>query len=169
MTSAHLPNANWKATLPILPSKTVVTIEAFEFDMSDGDVNAIVAEVTLGNTAALSIRRPIEFLGDGTAYLNDDFTSFALAVRFTDADANVIRYVLHRPDGFALNAPDYAGQTIGAAATLELWGDHTLDTITSDDYDLQLILNLLNPVGPNILAFGGPVTDTTSTIAFEEV
>lgn len=97
------------------PTRLLATLPAFTYTPTQYRTATILAEFALTNTGPVSIGRL-------PAALTDTQT-FILAVRYLDENNDVIRYVLHHPDGLNLLYPNYNGQTLEASAVLEVWSN----------------------------------------------
>lgn len=111
---------------PLLPSVVECTILAFTLANDTPTTPTIVAEYPITNNIALTIEQPFMDTLEDTTYL--------IAVRYTDTDGNVFRYILYAPDDFTILYPAYTGQKLGASAIVEIWAnpDETLITASQD-------------------------------------
>ena len=141
----------------LVPTKVVCTIEAFSLANDTPTVATIVAEYPITNTTALTIERP--FMAD----LED--TTYLVAVRYTDNDSNVFRYVLYAPDDFAILYPAYAGEKLGASAIIEIWANPAESLILAST-DITFNLNAITLYGETntALCFCSTLTDSALTL-----
>ncbi len=113
----YIPSLQIGASTQVHPQATTATIAAFSLTNTNLAYSTILAEYDLPNTAAISIRLPMQ----RSVRVN---RTFALAVRFQNEDGDIVRYVIHRPDGMTgLLYPAYAGEAIsGTDPVIEVWG-----------------------------------------------
>ncbi len=122
------PQAVGEARL-FLPTFLELVIEEFSYTHSD-TVPTIRAEYPVGNAVGFSIRRPMP-----DVVLENE--TFGLAVRYSLATGEVVRYALFKPllmDG--LLYPDYGGQKLGPSAVIEIWSMPGESPAASDGFTL---------------------------------
>lgn len=122
------------------PTRLLATLPAFTYTPTQYSTATILAEFALTNTGPVSIGRLPEAL--------TDTQTFILAVRYLDENNDVIRYVLHHPDGLSLLYPNYNGQTLQASAVLEVW---------SNIQEVSAILSTAVQIPVNTLTFASDI------------
>lgn len=119
----------------VAPLTTTAQIAAFSLTNDESSVSTILAEYPLLNAENITLGIP----------LNRDFkkyNTFFVAVRFLNANNDIVRYVLHRPnEDVNLFFPDYASQPIGAAAILEIWANPTDTIVSTNGKVLSIVIN----------------------------
>lgn len=124
-------------------------------------VAAVVAYYELSNTAALTIRRPLE------DHVIDNET-YALCASYTE-DGNTFRYVLNKPLWFdGILFPEYTGQKLGAAAKIEVWTLDDISPAVSAD-DIVLTIGPLTFQGPGQVTLCGQIPIDSTTLTAVEV
>lgn len=144
----------------IRPATVSCTIPAFILSNGEHSVSTLLAEYPLTNSTAVTIARPFQGMVE-----NSD-TSYIIAVRYTDSSGNTYRYILFNANGaFNILYPVYAGQTIGASATIEVWANKDDTTILASD-DILFMVNTITPYGVDNtpVGFCSTVADSSLTL-----
>lgn len=139
----------------IQPQFNTVTILEFSYAHAHA-VATILAEYPLDNTAAVSIRLPLQ------EAVEEDET-FGLCVRYTE-NSTTFRYVLHKPawyDGILF--PEYTGQKLGPSATLEVWALANISPAEITE-DIELTIGPLVFQTPGQIATCGQIQGESTTL-----
>lgn len=104
---------NFAALGARLPQHNAVVIPAFNEASAFNDASVILAEFPVGNTEEFAFRYPIDPAIDNETCI--------IAVRYVPEDGFAVRYILKNNANGLLHAPEYAGQTLGVGAIIEIW------------------------------------------------
>ncbi len=140
----------------IQPQFNTVTILEFSYAHAHA-VATILAEYPLDNTAAVSIRLPLQ----EAVELNE---TFGLCARYTE-NSTTFRYVLHKPawyDGILF--PEYTGQKLGISATLEVWALANISPAEITE-DIELTIGPLVFQTPGQIATCGQIQGESTTLS----
>lgn len=154
--NAFIPAQTFSAVDTCQPAFDTLVIP--EFDIENANATPTILQTcALGNTEAFTIRLPL----DSAVEENE---TFALCVSFT-INSETVRYAIHKPiwvDGILY--PAYSGQSIGASATLEIWGVLEDTNAAADEFTLTIgPMTLLPEDSAQVIQ---EITGTETTLTF---
>jgi len=159
--SYNIPAESFGAATIRAAVRSTAVIPDFSHTNDVVGVSGLLADYALSNTGYLSVILPLL----STITAND---TFCLAVRYTNAAGDTVRYVLHKPYGVTLLFPTYEGQTIGPSAVFEIWSNPAEATAAADE-DLHITLGELTVHSSSAAGFVGPISGVTYTLTGVEV